>query len=110
MFHRSRDRSTSYRALRTRWPLELVKIDTEGAEADILEGARPQTLKAIRQFVIEYHDALCSDELCSMRARIGNAGFHCIARPRGPLGPALRASSCRPTPGRAWSGCVGCVR
>ncbi len=65
-------------------PVGLVKIDTEGAEADILEGARPQTLRSIRQFVIEYHDMLCEHALARCERVLGDAGFHCITRPVAP--------------------------
>lgn len=62
-------------------PVGLVKIDAEGAEADILEGARAQTLKAIRQFVIEYHDFLCDHALARCERVLADAGFRCIACP-----------------------------
>lgn len=75
--------------------IDLVKIDTEGAEADILEGARPQTLNAIRQFVIEYHDALCEHALARCVRVLGNAGFHCITRPVAPQLGMLYAVSKR---------------
>jgi FkbM family methyltransferase len=65
-------------------PVGLVKIDTEGAEADILEGARRQTLKAISQFVIEYHDAICEHALARCERILADAGFRCIARPSAP--------------------------
>ena len=74
-------------------PVGLVKIDTEGAEADILEGARPQTLKAIRQFVIEYHEALCEHALSRCKRVLANSGFHCITRPMGPTMGLLYAMS-----------------
>ena len=62
-------------------PVRLVKIDAEGAEADILEGAQPETLIRIRQFVIEYHDFLCPNALVRCKRRLVDAGFSCIERP-----------------------------
>ena len=62
----------------------LVKIDTEGAEADILEGAHPETFKEIRQFVIEYHDGLSPNALARCESVLAGAGFRCAtpsARP-----------------------------
>jgi Methyltransferase FkbM domain len=56
-------------------PVELLKIDTEGAEGDVLEGASSATLARIRQVTIEYHDHLVP----GVRARCENvlaaAGF-----------------------------------
>ena len=37
-------------------PIWLLKIDTEGAEGDILEGASKSTLEAVQNAIIEYHD------------------------------------------------------
>jgi FkbM family methyltransferase len=37
-------------------PIWLLKIDTEGAEGDILEGAAQSTLGAVQNAIIEYHD------------------------------------------------------
>ncbi|HVA40413.1 MAG TPA: FkbM family methyltransferase [Candidatus Binataceae bacterium] len=65
-------------------PIGLVKIDAEGAEADILEGAHPETLKEIRQFVIEYHDGLSPNALARCERVLAGAGFRCAtpsARP-----------------------------
>jgi FkbM family methyltransferase len=62
----------------------LLKIDAEGAEADILEGARPETLKEIRQFVIEYHDSLCVDALGRCARVLTRAGLRCFTRPISP--------------------------
>lgn len=59
----------------------LVKIDAEGAEAEILEGARPETLKEIRQFVIEYHDSMCPNALVRCEGVLTGAGFRCAIRP-----------------------------
>lgn len=37
-------------------PIWLLKVDTEGAEGDILEGASKSTLAAVQNAIIEYHD------------------------------------------------------
>jgi FkbM family methyltransferase len=37
-------------------PIWLLKVDTEGAEGDILEGASRSTLAAVQNAIIEYHD------------------------------------------------------
>jgi FkbM family methyltransferase len=65
-------------------PIGLVKIDAEGAEAEILEGAHPQTLKEIRQFVIEYHDSLCPDALARCERALAGANFRCATQPARP--------------------------
>lgn len=62
-------------------PVALTKIDAEGAEADILEGARLETLQRISQFVIEYHDNLCPDALARCQRVLASAGFRCATRP-----------------------------
>jgi FkbM family methyltransferase len=64
--------------------VHLVKIDTEGAEADILEGARPETLAAIEQFVLEYHDVFCPDALARCERVLTDAGFKYVVRPLAP--------------------------
>ncbi len=61
--------------------IALVKIDAEGAEAEILEGARPKTLQEIWQFVIEYHESLCADALARCIRVLTPAGFRCLTRP-----------------------------
>jgi hypothetical protein len=65
-------------------PVRLVKIDTEGAEADILEGARRETLGAIEQFVLEYHDIFCPDALVRCEQVLTDAGFKYVVRPLAP--------------------------
>jgi FkbM family methyltransferase len=73
----------------------LVKIDAEGAEVDIIEGAQPETLRGIQQFVIEYHESLCADALGRCKRMLSGAGFHCITRPATPSQGLLYAL--RPT-------------
>lgn len=62
-------------------PVALLKIDTEGAEADTLEGATPATLGAIRQVILEYHSHLCPDAVARCRRVLERAGFRCLVRP-----------------------------
>jgi FkbM family methyltransferase len=61
-------------------PVALLKMDTEGAEADTLEGARPETLRAIRQIILEYHVALCPDAAGRCQRALERAGFRCLVR------------------------------
>ena len=41
--------------------LDLLKIDVEGAELEILEGASEATLHKVRRIVVEYHDYIRPD-------------------------------------------------
>jgi len=59
----------------------LLKIDTEGAEAEILEGASPDTLAAVEHVVLEYHDALCPGAGARCRIALERAGLRCFLRP-----------------------------
>lgn len=61
--------------------IELLKIDAEGAEADILEGATSLTLGAIRRVVLEYHESLCPNALVRCKRVLDGAGFRCRIRP-----------------------------
>lgn len=62
-------------------PVSLLKIDTEGAEADTLEGASLSTLQAIRQVILEYHVGLCPEAAARCRKTLEQAGFNCLVRP-----------------------------
>jgi FkbM family methyltransferase len=62
-------------------PIALAKIDAEGAEVDILESARLESLREIRQFVIEYHNHLYPNALERCERLLTGAGFRCVARP-----------------------------
>jgi FkbM family methyltransferase len=62
-------------------PVAFLKMDTEGAEADTLEGATPATLEAIRQIILEYHEVLCPDALLRCRKVLEGAGFRCLVQP-----------------------------
>ena len=62
-------------------PIKVVKIDTEGAEADILEGSANSSLQMVSQFVVEYHDAFVPGARSRCVARLEDAGFRCTWRP-----------------------------
>jgi FkbM family methyltransferase len=53
----------------------LLKIDTEGAEADILEGAPEALLRATRMAIVEYHDNICPGASERCRRVLNAAGF-----------------------------------
>jgi hypothetical protein len=61
-------------------PVELVKIDAEGAEADILEAASTSVIRRVRQVVLEYHDPLVPGSLARCERVLVGAGFHSLAR------------------------------
>jgi FkbM family methyltransferase len=60
--------------------VKLVKIDTEGAEVDILEGTAPGTLVKGEQFIVEYHDPLRPNARDRCEKVFARAGFRCLAR------------------------------
>jgi FkbM family methyltransferase len=69
--------------------IALLKIDAEGAEADILEGARPM-LDSIERIVAEYHEWLVPD----VKARITRVlcpSFEVEFTSAGSCGPMFRA-------------------
>ena len=53
----------------------LLKIDTEGAEGDILEGASEAMLSAVRYAIVEYHDNICPGVSSRCRQVLKAAGF-----------------------------------
>jgi len=61
----------------------LVKIDVEGAEAEILEGSAGATLARINQIVLEYHDFRVPGTLARCRRVLEDNGFFCSTRPSG---------------------------
>jgi FkbM family methyltransferase len=65
-------------------PITLLKIDTEGAEADILEGADAVTLDSVGCVVLEYHDQLFPEALSRCKAVLTRAGFDCVVYPANP--------------------------
>lgn len=64
--------------------IALVKIDAEGAETEILEGASASTLRSIPQFVIECHDLLVPRAQARCVDVLERSGFRCIVRPTEP--------------------------
>jgi FkbM family methyltransferase len=62
-------------------PVSLLKMDTEGAEVDTLEGASQSTLQAIRQVILEYHTGLCPNAPARCQKALERAGFRCLVRP-----------------------------
>lgn len=61
--------------------IELMKIDTEGAEADILEGASESTFGMIKQIILEYHEQITPGSLKRCQRKLEFAGFHCRVVP-----------------------------
>lgn len=57
--------------------VNLLKIDAEGAEVDILEGAQQSTLEAIRHIVLEYHDDIVAESSRSCLNILQRSGFRC---------------------------------
>jgi FkbM family methyltransferase len=57
--------------------ISLLKIDAEGAEADILEGARVDTLQRIDQVILEYHENFCPGVVARCVRALEAAGFRC---------------------------------
>jgi FkbM family methyltransferase len=73
--------------------VDVLKIDAEGAEADILEGGRA-TLGAVEQIVAEYHELLVPGVLQRVERVLREQGFVtavCRSRRCGPLVYASRA-------------------
>jgi FkbM family methyltransferase len=55
----------------------LLKIDTEGAEVDILEGASNAVLDATQNAIVEYHDQIVPGASQRCRRVLEAAGFEC---------------------------------
>lgn len=71
--------------------IKLLKIDTEGAEAEILEGAAPGTLARVDQCILEYHDFRVPGALARCRKVLESNGFRCVVQPVGALQGMLYA-------------------
>jgi FkbM family methyltransferase len=68
----------------------LVKVDAEGAEADILEGGRG-VVRSVTQFVGEYHEDRVSDVAARCRALFEQSGFAFTLSSSRRCGPLFRA-------------------
>jgi FkbM family methyltransferase len=55
----------------------LLKVDTEGAEIDILEGASASFLAAVQHAIVEYHDNIRPGSFDRCRQVLEKAGFQC---------------------------------
>lgn len=53
----------------------LLKIDVEGAEAEILEGASSKTLAAVQHVIVEYHEYLVPGGAARCQRRLEQEGF-----------------------------------
>lgn len=53
----------------------LLKIDTEGGEVDILEGASTTALAAVDNVIVEYHNQIVSDASGRCRKVLERSGF-----------------------------------
>jgi FkbM family methyltransferase len=56
--------------------ISLLKIDCEGAEGDILEGASAATLARVEQVIVEYHENVCPGVTGRCVRALKGAGFH----------------------------------
>lgn len=59
--------------------VDLLKIDAEGSEGEILEGATPESLRKVSHVVLEFHENLCPGVLKRCEAALERAGFNCRA-------------------------------
>jgi FkbM family methyltransferase len=67
--------------VQSRGPIDLIKMDCEGAEFEILLGASDKTLARIDRMVVEYHGSSDSPELAGLSDRLKRAGFGLIVKP-----------------------------
>jgi hypothetical protein len=68
----------------------VVKIDAEGAEADIVEGGR-DIVRSVAQFVGEYHEDRVPDVVARCRSTIEQSGFTFTLACTRRCGPLFRA-------------------
>jgi FkbM family methyltransferase len=69
---------------------ELVKIDAEGAEADIVEGGRT-VVRSVTQFIGEYHEDRVPDVAARCRLLFEQSGFAFTLTSSRRCGPLFRA-------------------
>lgn len=68
----------------------LVKLDAEGAEADVVEGGR-DVLRSVAQFVGEYHEHRVPDVVARCRSVFEQSGFAFTLSATRRCGPLFRA-------------------
>ena len=60
--------------------VDLVKLDCEGAEFDILLGSKPETVKAFKRIVMEYHDGAEGRHHAQLESHLDNLGYRVTTR------------------------------
>jgi FkbM family methyltransferase len=60
--------------------VDLVKLDCEGAEFDILLGSRPETVKAFKRIVMEYHDGADGRHHAQLESHLQSLGYRVTSR------------------------------
>ncbi|CAN5766160.1 hypothetical protein BH23PLA1_BH23PLA1_43990 [soil metagenome] len=68
--------------------IDLLKIDVEGAEVGIVEGADPKVWPRIRRVVVEYHESILSGSRDRVSAALAIAGYRVVVKPM-PGNPGL---------------------
>ena len=62
--------------------IDVMKIDTEGAEIEIFDSASDNTLSSMQQICVEFHrfceDFKCKEDIVRIKKRLENLGFLCI--------------------------------
>jgi len=64
----------------------LLKIDAEGAEAEILSGCEPVVWKRVQRVALEYHSAELRDQCIAILKSVGFSTYNAV---RGPVGICL---------------------
>jgi FkbM family methyltransferase len=98
-------------------PVDLLKMDIEGAESDVLAAATPSVLRRVRRIILEYHDfeetnaQTVADGIVSV---LSGVGFVCKIQPNLSLiygalrgekrtgRPSLRRDGIPRSHGRSW--------
>ncbi len=74
-------------------PVSFLKIDTEGAEIEILEGALDAALERVRKIAVEFHDNLRPGAHDRVLRRLQKAGFRHFLENSSPEGVGLIRAS-----------------
>jgi FkbM family methyltransferase len=60
-------------------PIELLKLDCEGAEYDIIVGSNPRLFEAVRAIIFEYHTFILGDaKVHEMLSTLQSLGFYTV--------------------------------